>query len=71
MISRDLQHPVITNMERTGYPDGKAPDYPHCPICGRECHTVYLDRNMEIVGCCECVDKVNAWECGECFPEED
>lgn len=25
-------HPVVQNMERTGYPDGKEPQFPHCPI---------------------------------------
>lgn len=31
--------PVIQNMERTGYPDGKEPRYPRCPCCGEECET--------------------------------
>ncbi len=64
-------HPVIANMERTGYPDGKEPDYPHCPVCGAECYSVYLNKDMEVVGCDECIRTENAWECGECFPEED
>ena len=25
-------HPIIRNLERTGYPDGKEPRYPHCPV---------------------------------------
>lgn len=25
-------HPVIQNMERTGYPDGKEPIFPICPV---------------------------------------
>lgn len=29
-------HPVIRNMKATGYPDGKEPQYPHCPVCGKE-----------------------------------
>lgn len=33
-------HPVIRNLEATGYPDGKEPDYPHCPFCGEECETM-------------------------------
>lgn len=64
-------HPMIANMEATGYPDGKEPDFPHCPICGAECDTVYLNKDMEVIGCSECVRTENAWECGECFPEED
>lgn len=36
-------HPIIRNMERTGYPDGKEPRRKVylCPICGLPCHTVY------------------------------
>ena len=30
-------HPVIRNLEMTGYPDGQEPEYPHCPLCGAEC----------------------------------
>ena len=34
-------HPVIRNMERTGYPDGVTPEEPHCPLeamrSGRDC----------------------------------
>ncbi len=66
-----LQHPVITNMELTGYPDGKEPTYPHCPICQRECETIYLDKDGNIVGCDECVDTRDAWDVEKCFPEED
>ncbi len=66
-------HPVIRNMERTGYPDGKAPTYPRCPVCGAECDTVY--RSMEnldtIVGCDECIKTADAWEASECFPEKE
>ena len=36
-------HPVVQNLERTGYPDGKEPHYPRCPICGEECETIYKD----------------------------
>ena len=33
-------HPVIQNMERTGYPDGKEPIFPICPVCGEECEEI-------------------------------
>lgn len=65
------EHPIIQNMERTGYPDGREPQYPHCPICGSECNTVYLNDDMEVIGCEECVRPWDAWQCMECFPEED
>ncbi len=62
-------HPIIENCERTGYPDGKDPVFPICPICGRECDTVYRNSDREIVGCSECVTMDDAWEVNECFPE--
>lgn len=64
-------HPVIANMEATGYPDGLDPDYPHCPACDRECSEVYLDADGEIIGCDRCIRKESAWERDECFPEGD
>lgn len=50
-------HPVIRNMERTGYPDGKVPFQPVCPVCGCECSVVYTDSLNEIIGCDECIEK--------------
>ena len=64
-------HPAIRNAERTGYPDGKEPEYPHCPICGEECDTVYKDNSGDIVGCEECISTSDAWEAEECFPERN
>lgn len=64
------QHPIITAMEKTGYPDSKEPQYPHCPICGQECETIYRDADYEIVGCDECIRKDDAWEEEDCFPEK-
>ena len=57
---RDLEHPVITNLCRTGYPDGIEPQEPRCPECGEVCETIYL-RNGEAVGCEICVRAVEAW----------
>lgn len=62
-------HPVISNMERTGTPDGKDPTYPHCPACGEECETVYKDRHGAYIGCDVCVTTKDAWEVDLCFPE--
>lgn len=62
-------HPVIRNMERTGYPDGKEPTYPHCPVCGEECETINKNRYGEIVSCDVCGTATDAWEVPECFPE--
>lgn len=53
-------HPVIRNMERTGYPDGKEPEYPHCPVCGEtEISEVYV-KDYGIVGCDACITSVDA-----------
>lgn len=60
-------NPVIRNMVRTGYPDGKEPAYPRCPVCGEECETIYKDRERDIVGCDNCLNSVDAWEVNKCF----
>lgn len=54
-------HPVIRNMERTGYPDGKEPEYPHCPRCGDECGAIY-SYDGDIIGCDECLTSKDAAE---------
>lgn len=64
-------HPIIENLERTGYPDGKEPTYPRCPVCGSECETIYKDRDYEIVGCDVCMNTADAWEVEDCFPERE
>ena len=64
-------HPVISNMERTGTPDGKKEQYPHCPACGEECETVYKDRFGAYIGCDVCVEIKDAWEVDVCFPESE
>jgi hypothetical protein len=54
-------------MEATGYPDGKYPKYPRCPVCGRECDTIYKNTiDNEIVGCDECISREDPWEIPEC-----
>lgn len=53
--------PVIRNMERTGYPDGKEPQQPICPVCGEECDTLYFNDG-QIVGCENCIETRNAWD---------
>lgn len=56
------EHPVVTNLERTGYPDGKEHPIPTCPVCGEETDTLYKDRDGYIFGCGECVTSCDAWE---------
>lgn len=64
-------HPDIASTLRTGYESGREPQYPRCPICDAECDTVYLNKDMEVIGCAECVRTADAWDCGECFPEKE
>ena len=55
-------HPVIQNMERTGYPDGKEPRRKIylCPSCGLPCHTVYSNMYGEIFACDRCLSSDDA-----------
>ena len=64
-------HPVIRNMERTGYPGGKDPVYPRCPVCGEECETIYKDRFGRCVGCDVCMETKDAWDYAPCFDESE
>ena len=64
-------HPVIQNMERTGYPDGKEPTFPICPVCGEECEEIFRDKDLNIVGCDICIKQSDAWEEPECFPGKE
>ena len=65
MRDRDLEHPVITNLLRTGEPDGREPKSPRCPACGEECDTFYLNRFGNVFACENCVqieDAENLWD---------
>lgn len=66
-----LDHPVIRNCERTGYPDGKAPEYPICPVCLYECSNVYKNNFGDIIGCDTCITMHDAWEEPECYPDRN
>lgn len=72
MLDRDLQHPDITSAERTGYPYGKEPVYPRCPVCGEECEIIYRnERYGDIIGCDVCIMEADPWYTPECFPETE
>lgn len=71
MSNQIPDHPTVQNMERTGYPDGKEPTYPHCPACGEECETIYKNRFGVRVGCNVCMRTEDAWEVEDCFPEKE
>lgn len=66
-----LEHPAVSNALRTGWPDGKAPQEPICPVCQSPCGEIYVSTQGYIVGCDECIKTKDAWEEPECFPGED
>ena len=35
---------------------------PRCPVCGRECDTLYLDKENEVFGCEQCITLCDAYE---------
>ena len=43
--------------------------YPHCPVCGDECETIYK-KGAEILGCENCIAADNAWEEPACMEED-
>lgn len=63
--------PIISCMEKTGYPPWHDEREPICPVCGKPCETVYKDRTGDIVGCDECLTPLDAGEESECFTEAD
>lgn len=42
--------------------------HPMCPICGKECETVYYFRD-ELLGCDNCITSVEAEYVDECFDD--
>lgn len=67
----DIQHPDITAIERTGYPDGYEDIMPRCPKCGSETDTIYINIDNEIMGCDGCLRARDAWDDPRCFSEEE
>lgn len=62
MRDMNLEHPVITNIEQTGYPDSREPEWPVCPVCGKEAETFYYSsQRHEIVGCELCLTARESW----------
>ena len=54
----NIQHPDITRAEKYGIEE-EPPIC--CPVCGEECKTFYKVIH-EVVGCENCVEKVDAYE---------
>ena len=56
-------HPDIRMMERYGTLHPEEDDFvPFCPICGKECDTVYTDKDGEVLGCDNCVSHHDAFD---------
>ena len=52
--------PWIRDAEMNGMPSA---DPPECPVCGKRCETIYMDRNSDdVLGCDRCLIGVDAWE---------
>lgn len=52
--------PEIRMMERFGTLKPEEP--PVCPICGKECDTIYRDMNDQVFGCDCCIRRQDAWD---------
>lgn len=37
-------------------------EMPTCPVCGAETNDFFVTEHDEIVGCTECIRKIDAWE---------
>lgn len=55
MSHRLPDHPVIQNMQQTGYPDRKVPVEIRCPRCGAEADNFYTVATGAVVGCDICL----------------
>ncbi|MEG2286071.1 MAG: hypothetical protein RSB90_10955 [Eubacterium sp.] len=54
-------YPITRNLEQTGWPDAKEPQYPDCPMCGSQAEEFYKNKEGEIIGCSDCVEQLS-WE---------
>lgn len=61
--------PWIRDAENNGMP---ADDPPECPVCGKCCETIYMDRSSdEVLGCDRCLASVDAWDWMEQVKENE
>ena len=59
----NLCHPVsvIREAELLGMPPYEDEDR-HCPVCGEDCETIYVDQNGEPAGCEQCMTLWESYE---------
>lgn len=61
-------HPVIRNCERYGYPYGEEHEkIPICPVCGKEAEDFYIDESKDILGCNNCIRRIDSWKWEACI----
>ena len=60
--------PYIREAEMFGMPPY---DEPKCPVCGRECNSIFLDQNREAFGCEHCVKEEDSYDWRERQQDED
>ena len=58
-----ISYGLVTN------PTAPDEDYavPICPICFAECEYIYYDKDREILGCDNCVNRDDAYDEPKCF----
>ena len=61
--------PWIREAENWGYPPYDDPEV-HCPLCGKECDTIYKDKFGQECGCENCIVIEDAWDWAEEHKEE-
>ena len=59
-INNIPDHPVVSNLRGTGFPDGIEPKEIRCPKCDEACDLFYLNADREIVGCENCIAMYDA-----------
>jgi hypothetical protein len=52
--------PYIREAETLGMPPYEP--MPVCPVCGKECNSIFLDTNREAFGCEHCVKEEDSYE---------
>ena len=63
MMDQIPDAPWIREAERKGIPPYDDLPDPVCPVCGKECVTIYLDDGcLNVIGCDNCIRKMDACE---------
>jgi hypothetical protein len=60
-VFRLRDHPVVEQIERTGYPAALEDERPLCPMCGQEIDFFITDIYNDVKGCTNCL-KTRSWK---------